>query len=281
MIGLRAEQFVRLARRRPPFDGVAKLPAGGWRSPRRDQRCPRRSGFACPNWPWPGCRDRLLTERDLIGVSAGDHRSCPISAGCSGCSGRQTCHERFDLSLGRLTRRLLTASFAAGAVALAVPAHAEIKGLEIIAPANPGGGWDQTARAIQAALQKQTSSPRASRSQNIAGAGGTIGLAQFVTSEEEGRRHPGGRPRSWSAPILTNKSPVTLDQRHAAGAPDRRVRAARGSGRLADQDAWRTCSPSSRPIPGSVSWGGGSRRAAPTTSWRADRQGGRRAMSPR
>ena len=46
-------------------------------------------------------------------------------------------------------------------------------------PAAPGGGWDQTARAIQDAL---TGAGIAGNVQvtNVPGAGGTIGLAQFV-----------------------------------------------------------------------------------------------------
>src|SRR5215211_8314372 len=87
------------------------------------------------------------------------------------------------LPLARLSRRALTTSVMACAMALAMPAQAEIKGLEIIAPANPGGGWDQTARAMQAALQEAGLASGA-QVQNIAGAGGTIGLAQFVTSKK-------------------------------------------------------------------------------------------------
>ena len=59
--------------------------------------------------------------------------------------------------------------------------------LEIIAPASPGGGWDQTARAMQAALQEDGLASGI-QVQNIPGAGGTIGLAQFVTSTKQGRR---------------------------------------------------------------------------------------------
>ena len=93
----------------------------------------------------------------------------------------------------RLSRRALTATVMAGALALALPAQAEIKSLDIIAPANPGGGWDQTARAIQAALEADKLASGV-KVENIAGAGGTIGLAQFVTSKrQEGRRDPGRR----------------------------------------------------------------------------------------
>ena len=34
--------------------------------------------------------------------------------------------------------------------------------LTILAPASPGGGWDQTARAMQAALQEDAERPAAS-----------------------------------------------------------------------------------------------------------------------
>jgi putative tricarboxylic transport membrane protein len=48
--------------------------------------------------------------------------------------------------------------------------------VRIMAPAKPGGGWDQTARAMQAALV-----PILGRTEvyNVGGAGGTIGLAQY------------------------------------------------------------------------------------------------------
>src|ERR1041384_4390231 len=49
--------------------------------------------------------------------------------------------------------------------------------LRIMAPAAPGGGWDQTAREMQAALRTE-----AGRTEvyNVAGAGGTIGLSPFL-----------------------------------------------------------------------------------------------------
>ena len=78
-------------------------------------------------------------------------------------------------------RRLLAAT-ALGALALATPALAEMDELTIIAPANPGGGWDQTARVMQTVLQEQGLVDNV-QVKNVPGAGGTIGLAQFVTSE--------------------------------------------------------------------------------------------------
>ena len=115
----------------------------------------------------------------------------------------------YRTSLARLSRRALTATFLAGAVAFAAPAQAQIAGLEIVAPANPGGGWDQTARAIQAAMQD---AGLASGVQvvNVAGAGGTIGLAQFVTSKKrKGDAILVGGLVMVGA-ILTNKAPVSL-----------------------------------------------------------------------
>jgi putative tricarboxylic transport membrane protein len=55
----------------------------------------------------------------------------------------------------------------------------EVSDLQIIVPAEPGGGWDQTGRAMSETLTKEgivESAPV----QNIAGAGGTVGLASLA-----------------------------------------------------------------------------------------------------
>ncbi|SNR47367.1 tripartite tricarboxylate transporter substrate binding protein [Paracoccus sediminis] len=93
------------------------------------------------------------------------------------------------------------------AAALAVPAHAE--NYTIIAPAAPGGGWDQTARTMQEALQGEGISDTV-QVQNVPGAGGTVGLAQFVASAQ-GKADQlivGGYVMVGA--ILTNASPVSL-----------------------------------------------------------------------
>ena len=51
--------------------------------------------------------------------------------------------------------------------------------LRIVIPANPGGGWDQTGRALGAALQATRLVERV-QYENIGGKAGTIGLAQLV-----------------------------------------------------------------------------------------------------
>jgi putative tricarboxylic transport membrane protein len=79
----------------------------------------------------------------------------------------------------------------------------------ILAPAAPGGGWDQTARTMQTLMQKEGISERVQVT-NVPGAGGTIGLAQFVNQAK-------GDPEQlivggyvMVGAILTNKSPVDL-----------------------------------------------------------------------
>ena len=135
-------------------------------------------------------------------------------------------------------------------------AGAQVKGLDILVPANPGGGWDQTARAMETALQ---ANDLASGIQvtNVGGAGGTIGLAQFATtSKNKGNAILVGGLVMVGA-ILTNKSPVTLDN-------------VKPLARLTGEYEVLVV-PASSPIqnlgdlvsklkadPGSVSWGGGS-----------------------
>lgn len=80
--------------------------------------------------------------------------------------------------------------------------------LRLMAPAAPGGGWDQTAREMQAALREE-----AGRTEvyNVAGAGGTIGLSQFV-------RHEGDPTQLMVMGLVmigaieSNDSPVALDR---------------------------------------------------------------------
>lgn len=101
-------------------------------------------------------------------------------------------------------KSFVLATLFAGAVAL--PAMADYT---IIAPANPGGGWDQTARTMQTVLQEEGISP-STQVQNVPGAGGTIGLAQFASQSK-------GDPEKlivggyvMVGAILTNNSPVSL-----------------------------------------------------------------------
>ncbi|PTE14481.1 Bug family tripartite tricarboxylate transporter substrate binding protein [Pseudogemmobacter blasticus] len=147
-------------------------------------------------------------------------------------------------------------NFALGALmlgAMALPAAADYT---IMAPANPGGGWDQTARTMQEVMQAEGISPTV-QVVNVPGAGGTIGLAQFASQNA-------GNPDAlivggyvMVGAILTNASPVTL----ADVTPIARL--------TGEYEA--IVVPASSPIqtiedlvaalkadPGAVSWGGGS-----------------------
>lgn len=93
------------------------------------------------------------------------------------------------------------------ATAMALPAAAA--DYTILAPASPGGGWDQTARTMQTVLQEEDIAGNVQVT-NVPGAGGTIGLAQFVNQSK-------GNPEDlivggyvMLGAILTNGSPVDL-----------------------------------------------------------------------
>ncbi|MCU1634441.1 MAG: C4-dicarboxylate transporter substrate-binding protein, partial [Micrococcaceae bacterium] len=58
-----------------------------------------------------------------------------------------------------------------------------IEKLNIVVPADPGGGWDQTGRAMEADLKENDLVGNASVV-NVGGAGGTNGLAQLVTETD-------------------------------------------------------------------------------------------------
>jgi putative tricarboxylic transport membrane protein len=96
---------------------------------------------------------------------------------------------------------------AALAAALAVPAFAQ--NYTIMAPANPGGGWDGTARAMQEVMQAEGIASSV-EVVNVPGAGGTVGLAQFVADAagDPTQLIVGGYVMVGA--ILTNGAPVTL-----------------------------------------------------------------------
>ncbi len=82
--------------------------------------------------------------------------------------------------------------------------------VQLIAPAAPGGGWDSTARALQAAIETENLAPEGAEVINIAGAGGTIGLSQFVTRTDPNNLMVAGA--TLVGAIATNDSTVTLDE---------------------------------------------------------------------
>lgn len=103
-----------------------------------------------------------------------------------------------------------TLSFGATlAVTAAASAFAAPSELTLMAPAAPGGGWDQTARSMQSALGEAGIVSNV-QVVNVPGAGGTIGLAQFVNDSkgDATRLIVGGYVMVGA--IIANKSPVSL-----------------------------------------------------------------------
>lgn len=110
-----------------------------------------------------------------------------------------------------IARRTVIAGLAAAA-ALAGPVLAQNPGeLRIIAPAGPGGGWDTAARSIQQVMTA-TGLAKSVQVQNVTGAGGTIGLAQFITGSKGDPNQLMVNGITMIGAILTNKAPVGLDQ---------------------------------------------------------------------
>jgi putative tricarboxylic transport membrane protein len=108
-----------------------------------------------------------------------------------------------------MLRRTLLASTMALAMAAAffTPAYA-IDDLRIIAPAKPGGGWDQTARALSDVMT--AAGATGVTVENVPGAGGTVGLAQLVDQEKGKANVLMVNGLVMMGAILTNKSPVDL-----------------------------------------------------------------------
>ena len=107
---------------------------------------------------------------------------------------------------GGFGRMLLLAAALAGASS----ASAQME-LKIMAPAAPGGGWDQTARSMQQALM-ESGAAKSVQVTNIPGAGGTIGIAQFVNGAKGDGNQLMVNGFVMVGAILLNKAPVTLDQ---------------------------------------------------------------------
>jgi putative tricarboxylic transport membrane protein len=81
--------------------------------------------------------------------------------------------------------------------------------LTIIAPAGPGGGWDQTARAMADVLQASAQA-KAVTVENVPGAGGTVGLAQFADKNKGDGNALLVNGLVMVGAVLTNQSPVSL-----------------------------------------------------------------------
>jgi putative tricarboxylic transport membrane protein len=113
--------------------------------------------------------------------------------------------------MSQYRRSLRRGALAAAAVlGFATSAMAQME-LKIMAPAAPGGGWDQTARSMQQALS-QSGIAKSAQVTNVPGAGGSIGIAQLVNNSKGDGNQLMVMGYVMVGALLTNKSPVTLDQ---------------------------------------------------------------------
>jgi putative tricarboxylic transport membrane protein len=96
----------------------------------------------------------------------------------------------------------------AGALPLTARAAANLK---MMIPANPGGGWDTTGRALGKALQ-DAGVAGAVTYENKGGAAGAIGLAQFVNAAKGDGNSIMVMGAVMLGGIITGKPPVTVTQ---------------------------------------------------------------------
>ena len=144
----------------------------------------------------------------------------------------------------------------AGGLPLAARAADPIK---MMIPANPGGGWDTTGRALGAAMEQAGVASSVSYD-NKGGAAGAIGLAQFVNSTK-------GDPDAlivmgavMLGGMITGKPPVSLSQ----ATPIARLTSEYNVFVLPANSPFKTMGDvvaQMKKDPGSVKWGGGSRGA--------------------
>jgi len=148
----------------------------------------------------------------------------------------------------------MAALAAIGALPMSARAAANLK---MMIPANPGGGWDTTGRALGKALQESGAASSVSYD-NKGGAAGAIGLAQFVNGSK-------GDPNALMAMgavmlggIITGKPPVNLSQ----ATPLARVTSEYNVFVLPANSPLKSMKDvieQMKKDPGSVKWGGGSR----------------------
>ncbi|HLL10964.1 MAG TPA: tripartite tricarboxylate transporter substrate binding protein [Rubrivivax sp.] len=104
----------------------------------------------------------------------------------------------------------LAALAAAGALPAALQSAHAAANLKMMIPANPGGGWDTTGRALGKALQEAGAS--AVTFENKGGAAGAIGLAQFVNSAKGDGNALMVMGAVMLGGIITGKPPVSITQ---------------------------------------------------------------------
>ena len=150
--------------------------------------------------------------------------------------------------------RSLVALSLAGGLAPWARAAANLK---MMIPANPGGGWDTTGRALGKALQEAGAASTVSYD-NKGGAAGAIGLAQFVNGSKGDANAVMVMGAVMVGGIITGKPPVNLSQ----ATPLARLTSEYNVFVLPASSPLKTMKDVIEQLkkdPGSVKWGGGSR----------------------
>ncbi|URI08655.1 tripartite tricarboxylate transporter substrate binding protein [Aquincola tertiaricarbonis] len=148
----------------------------------------------------------------------------------------------------------LAALAASGALPMSAWAASNLK---MMIPANPGGGWDTTGRALGKALIDSGAAATVSY-ENKGGAAGTIGLAQFVNSTKGDGNSLMVMGAVMLGGIITGKPPVQLSQ----ATPIARLSSEYNVFVLPANSPFKTMEDVVAQLkkdPGSVKWGGGSR----------------------
>ncbi len=150
--------------------------------------------------------------------------------------------------------KTLAALAASGAFPMSAHAGVNVK---MMIPANPGGGWDTTGRALGKALTEAKVADTVSYD-NRGGAAGALGLAQFVNGSK-------GDPNALMVMgavmlggLITGKPPVSLSQ----ATPIARMSSEYNVFVLPANSPFKTMKDVVAQLkkdPGSVKWGGGSR----------------------
>lgn len=151
-------------------------------------------------------------------------------------------------------------SLAALAATGALPLHAlAATNVKMLIPANPGGGWDMTGRALGKALQDAKVADTVSYD-NKGGAAGALGLAQFVNGSKNDPNALMVMGAVMLGGIITGKPPVNLSQ----ATPIARITSEYNVFVLPANSPFKTMADVVAQLkkdPGSVKWGGGSRGA--------------------
>jgi putative tricarboxylic transport membrane protein len=150
--------------------------------------------------------------------------------------------------------KTVVALVASGALPLTAQAAANLK---MMIPANPGGGWDTTGRALGKALQDSGAASTVTY-ENKGGAAGVIGLSQYVNAAKGDGNSLMVMGAVMLGGIITGKAPVSLDK----VTPIARLTTEYNVFVLPANSPFKNMKEVIEQLkkdPGSVKWGGGSR----------------------